>query len=401
MKLRSLHPLDLAQEYLRQCPPAISGQHGHTATFRVACALVRGFGLAEAQALTAMREWNQRAEPPWSEAELLYKIRSALHSSPRSVAGVVTVRMPGLRVSATRHCQVEFKPNTLARIAAKKPEVDFNFLRERSPVCPACQTPATFLLRLYQPGENVLVFDIFESQGRHVCQCVEPPCDTRSLDHLIHGCHDGVWFLCNPVDGEFHPNPRLGGKRSRRSEEAVTAWRYLVVESDHADARDWLAALVQMPLRIAAIYTSGGRSIHALVRLDATSKLNWDAKAARLKPMLTVLGADPAAMTAVRLTRLPGCYRGEDGPPAPKLAPVRKRWVDEPLRYAANGDPIWTPDEPVTKPVEPLWTGGKLQELLYLNPTPDLTPICQKPTRVEIYQRWLTRVANQSGGIYQ
>ena len=398
MKLRSPHPLDRAREYLRRCPPAISGQHGHTATFRVACALVRGFGLTEAQALTAMREWNQRAEPPWTEAELHYKIQSALHSVPRSAGEVATVREPGLRVPATRHCKAEFKPDTLARIAAKLPEVDFSFLRERSPLCPDNQTPATFLLRLYQSGESVLVFDVFESQGRHVCQCVEPPCDTRSLDHLIHGCRNGVWFLCNPVDGEFHPNPRLGGKRSRRSEEAVTAWRYLVVESDQADARDWLATLVQMPLRIAAIYTSGGRSIHALVRLDATSKSDWDAKAARLKPMLTVLGADPAAMTAVRLTRLPGGYRGEDGPPAPKLSPVRKRWVDEPLQYAANGDPIWTPDEPVTKPVEQLWTGGTLQELLYLNPTPDLTPICQKPTRAEIYHQWLTNVANQSGG---
>jgi len=88
----------------------------------------------------------------------------------------------------------------------------------------------------------------------------------------------------------------------------VTAWRYLLLESDKAEARPWLAALVQMPLRIAAIYTSGRRSIHALVRVDATSKADWDAKARQLKAGLEILGADPSAMTAVRLTRLPGCY---------------------------------------------------------------------------------------------
>ena len=31
-------------------------------------------------------------------------------------------------------------------------------------------------------------------------------------------------------------------------------------------------ALAQLPLRIAAIYSSGRRSIHALIRMDATSK---------------------------------------------------------------------------------------------------------------------------------
>ena len=132
--------------------------------------------------------------------------------------------------------------------------------------------------------------------------------------------------------------------------------------------------------------------------MDANSKADWDAKVATLKPLLTVLGADPAAMTAVRLTRLPGCHRGQDGPPAPKLPPARKRWVDEPLKFAANGDPIWMPDEPPTKPAN-LWTGGKLQELFYLNPEPDMTPISQQPTRTEIHQKWLAEVRRKNGGI--
>jgi hypothetical protein len=62
-----------------------------------------------------------------------------------------------------------------------------------------------------------------------------------------------VWFLPQPVSGEFLPNPRLDGKLSRRSEEAITAWRYAVLESDEADAGEWLRCLVQMPFRIASI----------------------------------------------------------------------------------------------------------------------------------------------------
>ncbi len=398
MNLKAPEPIELARKYLRLCPPAISGQGGHTATFRVAVALVRRFGLSDADALAVMQDWNRTCQPPWSEADLQHKLTSATHATARTAAASKATRAPGARIVTPRRPKLKFKPETLARIAAKQPVVDFDFVRARSRLCPASQTPATFLHHLYRPGEAVIVFDIFKSQGRHVCSYVEPPFDAGGLNHLQNGCRDGVWFLCNPVDGEFHPNPRLGGRRSRRSEESVTAWRYLVVESDEADERLWLAALVQMPLRIAAIYTSGGRSIHTLVRIDATSKPDWDAKVAKLKPLLTVLGADVAAMTAVRLTRLPGCHRGQDGPPAPKLPPTRKRWVDEPMKYAANGNPIWTPDEPLAKPAN-LWTGGKLQELLYLNPEPALESICQKPTRAEIHQKWLANVSYQNQGI--
>ena len=243
-------------------------------------------------------------------------------------------------------------------------------------------------MQLYWPGESVLVFDDFKSQGRHVCHLDDQQGGADCLDHLVNGCRDGVWFLCNPVDGKFHPNPRLGGKRSRRSEESVTSWRYLVLESDVAEPADWLAAVVQMPLRIAAIYTSGGQSIHALVRVDATSKTDWDARARRLKPLMTVLGADPAAITAVRLTRLPGCHRGQDGPPTHPRVP--KRLVDESLRFDERGDPIWLP-ETVAAPASP-WTGGNLQELLYLNPNPDGQPIYQKPARMETQARPVAKV---------
>jgi hypothetical protein len=284
-------------------------------------------------------------------------------------------------------------------VAGLAPAVDEEFVKARSPLCPETQTPASFLQRLYRPGERVLVFDAFESQGLHVCECVESPYDARSLDHLVNGFKDGIWFLCNPVDGKWHPNPRLGGKRSRRSEESVTAWRYMVLESDEAEARDWLAVLVQLPLRIAAIYSSGGRSIHGLVRLDASSKADWDAKARRLKPLMTILGADPGSITAVRLTRLPGCYRMQEGPPGRKRPFVTKRWVDEPLEFDEAGDPIWMPLRRGEAPAENLWTGGNLQELLYLNPEPDMTPIRKRPTRQQVYEQWVARVRGEKAEV--
>jgi hypothetical protein len=52
----------------------------------------------------------------------------------------------------------------------------------------------------------------------------------------------------------------------------------------------------ELPARIAAIYTSGKHSIHALLRIDAKSKEDFDAIAKPLKRPLKVLGADPACL---------------------------------------------------------------------------------------------------------
>jgi hypothetical protein len=90
----------------------------------------------------------------------------------------------------------------------------------------------------------------------------------------------------------------------------VQAWRYFVLESDELSAGEWLRVLAHVALPIAAIYTSGGRSIHALVKMEVASKAEWDAVKKTLVEMMCPLGADPAALTAVRLSRLPGCLRG-------------------------------------------------------------------------------------------
>ncbi len=69
--------IERARAYIAKEPPAISHQHGHDRCFHVACVLVKGFGLTEAQAFAAIQGWNATCDPPWSEAELLHKIADA------------------------------------------------------------------------------------------------------------------------------------------------------------------------------------------------------------------------------------------------------------------------------------------------------------------------------------
>jgi hypothetical protein len=67
-----------ARAYLAKVEPAVSGQGGHNATFRAACLLVQKFGLTFEQAWPLLKEWNERCEPPWSDAELRHKLKDAL-----------------------------------------------------------------------------------------------------------------------------------------------------------------------------------------------------------------------------------------------------------------------------------------------------------------------------------
>lgn len=201
----------------------------------------------------------------------------------------------------------EFDPTRLAKAIAPLAEVkDITaFIQDRSPVCVTGISSAQFLRHLYSSEEKILILTKLESQGDLVWTHSVP-------DARIPSRHPaGVLFLPNPVDGEFHPNPRLQGKPSRRSAESITSFRFALIESDQVECDTWLRFLALLPLPIAAIYLSGRRSVHALIRVDATDKDHWDKIVTPHKPFFAAFGADIQALTAVRLSRLPQAFRGD------------------------------------------------------------------------------------------
>jgi Predicted ATPase len=204
----------------------------------------------------------------------------------------------------------EFKPERAIQTASHVPiEITPDWLKARSPVPVGCSIEK-FLESIFKAHEQVLIFNRYKSQG---CLLFHPGVSLKSF--IRQHWSDGAWFLCNPVDGQSHWNPRQQ-KNSRRSEESVTSFRYAVLECDQKPKEKWfpiwLKILVQQPLQIVSITDSAGKSIHALVRVSASSKIDWDAiKIRNLRPSLVPLGADDGALSAVRLTRLPGAYRCE------------------------------------------------------------------------------------------
>lgn len=315
---RTIAAGDLRGAPIRDCPPP--GHGVHQWTLSAANTLAR-LGVAPDQAAQIIRARMTR-RPRGREIE------DAIEKAYREAHLPIPVWSPGGQPSPT----AAFDPGALARVARRGPGVDIGWLRARSPLDPFDQTPDTYLRALFREGEVVLVFNRLESQGDVAWVHRGPGCVSDELDRFREGQPDGTWFLSNPVDGQMRANAQ--GRMSRRSEGNITSFRHLVVESDRADPAQWLSVIVQAPLPVVSLVTSGGKSIHALVRVNARDGEHWRMIVGRIRPILVTLGADAGAMSAVRLTRLPDCMR-------------------------------------VSK--------GRRQELLFLNPDADGTPIRDLP----------------------
>lgn len=356
--------LERAGRYVSAMPAAVSGSNGHNATYAVACALVKGFGLSIDEARPILAEYNGRCMPPWSERELEHKLQQADKTQDPEPRGYLIGDGPKERgtPAAAKPKKVwqpapkaAYDPERLKTFAGHwAKEVDLAWLANRSVWDPAEVSSENFLDALYRSNERVLMFTEVDGRGNPWTQgeamFPQEECPKEGK------C--GVWFLAQPVDGEYHPNPRTA-KTSRRSEEAVLRWPFLVLESDDAPVREWLGALARLPLRISAIYSSGGRSVHALVRVDALTKGQWDDIVRRqMAPGLKFLvlnGADKGVFSAVRLTRLPGAVRNG------KMT-KEGRWE----RFASP----------------------QMQKLLYLNPDPPVKPLCEMSPRRDVVEWW-------------
>ena len=336
----------LSEFRLSPCPKSGEGVHTWLLSAAHQCRRA-GLTEAEAEALIA----DQMTRPPSSPNEVGDAVEKGYSSSSRAwkrpsdttrgdsapPAHQAGANPPRQQLPPRKLIDIEFDPAKLAAVASRitMPHDWRYWLWERSPKVLIPQCGFAFLANLYREGERVHVFDRMVTATPAQTVTIALNMNRRVPDYIRRGgTGAGIWFSSQPVDGGLHHNPRKDNEPSCRSEESVTSFRYAVLESDRADPSQWLAFIAQSRLRIAAIYTSGGRSIHTLIRVDASSKDHWDSIIEPWKRPLKVLGGDPGCLTAVRLTRLPGCHRPEKGGfqqllyLAPK--PVEARLIDLP-----------------------------------------------------------------------
>jgi hypothetical protein len=206
-----------------------------------------------------------------------------------------------LPCATTRKADVQqFNPDLLIERAS---QIDFavmpDWLRARSPNA-VNVTPTQFLDALFKPSERVMVMRSYSNSGF--------PYQPRNADHaerierVLKHNEKGAWFICNPTDGK--------GKKG----ENITDWRYCLLESDEEDyGQCWLRMLVQEPLRIVALTESGNTSVHALIRINATCRTEFDSVTKSLAETYGPLGVCIKSLTTdERLTRLANVTRGDN-----------------------------------------------------------------------------------------
>ena len=170
--------------------------------------------------------------------------------------------------------------------------------RERSPIKIEESPEGQFrqaLSTLFNPDDILFVGDKFDKKS------------IASYGGLISHSSPPFW-IPNPLDGL--PHLTKSGSESYRCDAAVVRWKYLVAEFDDMPIENQLALWLNIDLPVAALTYSGGKSIHALIYVDA-SKDEFPAVRKFYKQEITSLGADPACGNPARLSRTPGHFRAD------------------------------------------------------------------------------------------
>lgn len=111
----------------------------------------------------------------------------------------------------------------------------------------------------------------------------------------------GAWIRFNPLNGE--------GVRNTD----IASFKYALVESDSLDIGKQLSIIHQLELPVAAVVYSGAKSIHAIVKVDASDNKEYRERVSYLYKICDKNGleVDSQNKNPSRLSRMPGCIRGE------------------------------------------------------------------------------------------
>ena len=272
--------LERAALWLAKVPPAVSGQNGHSTTYTAAVGLVHGFQLGYGDAMTLLSEWNLSCQPPWSDKDLAHKLREAASRSHDKPAGhLIQSTSTGMDLS-----RVTFKRPTPA---------------------PGASEFQRFLQSAFAPTEVVCICEQVED-GKPMTSGSFLPIedwiarfdDPESI--LFRSDRtDGVFVRINP----FRPSLYSG------SDNDVSAYRHVLVEFDDKPKAEQEQLLRSSGLPISVLIDSGGKSIHAWVRVDAPNRKEWDAR--RDLIYSSIPGVDPKNKNPSRFSRLPGAWRGD------------------------------------------------------------------------------------------
>lgn len=195
--------------------------------------------------------------------------------------------------------------------------VDRNWLERSEIHIPEQWNPTeqiiTYLETLFEPDENVgYVTGSWEHDGKFL---PSKGCYDRTAGQLIKELYQckgdigsvigdynsevGAWIRFNPLDGKGVKN------------ENVTEFRYALVESDTMDISAQKAIITELELPVAALVYSGKKSLHAIVKIDASTYEEYKKRVDYLYNVCNKNGLklDIQNRNPSRLSRMPGVMR--------------------------------------------------------------------------------------------
>lgn len=195
--------------------------------------------------------------------------------------------------------------------------VSEGWLEDREVSEPASWDPVkeltTYLELLFEASENVgYVTESWEKDGKYLPTKGSSDRTAGQLIQELNQCggdigkvigdckpEAGAWIRFNPLDGKGVKN------------ENVTDYRYALVESDDMEIARQNAIIRELELPVICLVHSGKKSLHAIVRVEAS---NYDEYRKRVDYLYNVLkkngmSVDTQNKNPSRLSRMPGVMR--------------------------------------------------------------------------------------------
>lgn len=274
-------------------------------------------------------EWSADDGERFHDGECAAKWESFGRYTGKLVTGATITQMAKENRWTSKHKfenneALSFDSMVLATTPEQYQVVDKNWIEESDVHIPKSypleqrkQDIVTYLTTLFEPEEYVgYVVNTFAlpdgkqsptmgNYSRTVQQIIDGINGTTQLENVFGSFNKemGAWIRFNPIDGKGVKN------------DNVTAFRYMLLESDNMSLGKQKAILEQLELPIAAMVFSGGKSIHAIVKVDAYSYEEYRKRVDFIYSIAQKNGFKPDKKNRnpSRLSRMPGVMR--DGKP--------------------------------------------------------------------------------------
>lgn len=285
------------RRYVLKMDSAIQGAGGRSQAFKV-CSKAYAFKLGEDEAWGELLEWDKTCSPSWASTNELNDLRGILawvYRNPSKPFGCMMGEAGG-------------RPAPRPKAKAIAPPVEMP-----APVALPSEAipPSRAIMAAFEQGEVIRVHsqvtqrgDSWMPKGFGSFMTRERVVAVLDADALLGNEEAGIYMGQNPIRSGLD-------EQTAAKDEGVAAYRHALVEFDSASLEQQFAVIQATRLPVSAVVYSGGKSLHAWVRVDAPDLDTYRRRVGVIHelPLLATAGMDKANKNPSRLTRLPGARR--------------------------------------------------------------------------------------------